>query len=186
MAGRNLISESYSEITMQARKMRQDFVCIFISHQRADKDICRKIADYLISIGINVYFDEYDQDLRLASETNNPKAVTAAILKGIKKSTHMLCVVSPNTLDSKWVPFEVGFGYDKTQLGVLLLKGIKKEQLPAYVRAAPLIVADLIDLNSFIEQLSYKGVILENRSLIKKYDDSSHPLANVMEKAMVI
>jgi TIR domain len=125
----------------------QNVKCVFISHQKADKDICRSIANYLISAGIDVYFDEYDQDLRIANQTQNPKAVTKAILKGIQNSSHMLCVVSPNTLDSKWVPFEVGFGYDKTKLGVLLLKGIKKEQLPDYIRAVDLIVPSIWHLN---------------------------------------
>lgn len=186
MAGKNFINENYSNLTMQAIKSRPDFVCIFLSHQSRDKDICRKIADYLMSIGINVYFDEYDIDLKIANQTANPKAVTAAILKGIKKSTHMLCVVSPNTLDSKWVPFEVGFGYDKTDLGVLLLKGIKKEQFPEYIKAAPLIIPDILDLNKFIENLSKKGLILENRNLIKAYNDVTHPLANYMERTMII
>jgi hypothetical protein len=186
MIGRNLINESYSDITMQGIKMRRDFICIFISHQSRDKAICREIANYLMSIGFNVYFDEYDIDLKIANQTANPKAVTAAILKGIKKSTHMLCVVSPNTLDSKWVPFEVGFGYDKTDLGVLLLKGIKKEQLPEYIKAAPLILADLWDLNKFIDNLSTKGIVLENRSLIKSHSGLTHPLANYMERVFVI
>jgi hypothetical protein len=181
MAGKNLITESYSDITMRALKSRSDFICVFISHQKADKEISRKIADYLMAIGINVYFDEYDQDLRLANQARNPKAVTQAILKGIQKSTHMLCVVSPNTLDSKWVPFEVGFGYDKTQLGILLLKGVRKEQLPEYIMTAPLIIPDIWDLNKFIEAVSSKGVVLENRILIKNYGDLTHPLANYME-----
>jgi len=39
----------------------------------------------------------------------------------------MLVVVSPNTIYSNWVPWEVGYGYDNTHLGVLTLKGIEDE-----------------------------------------------------------
>lgn len=31
--------------------------CIFISHQKADRVSAKKIADFLISKGIDVYFD---------------------------------------------------------------------------------------------------------------------------------
>ena len=43
----------------------------------------------------------------------------------------MLVVVSPNTTQFIQVGFlwEVGFGYDKTHLSVLTLKGIKDESL---------------------------------------------------------
>ena len=33
----------------------------------------------------------------------------------------MLVIVSPTTMKSNWVPFEIGFGYDKTELSVLTL-----------------------------------------------------------------
>ena len=35
-------------------------LCIFISHQKRDADTAKKIADYFITSGIDVYFDEYD------------------------------------------------------------------------------------------------------------------------------
>lgn len=165
----------------------QNVKCVFLSHQKADKDICHTIADYLIAAGIDVYFDEYDLDLKTANQAQNSKAVTNAILKGINYSTHMLCVVSPNTLDSKWVPFEIGFGYDKTQLGVLLLKGIKKEQLPDYIRAVDLIVPSIWHLNYFISKIENSTVeLLESRNIIKPWNNSLHPLLNAMESISVV
>jgi hypothetical protein len=171
----------------KSRGISQNLKCVFLSHQKEDKDICSKIADYLIGAGIDVYFDEYDLDLKTANQTQDSKAVTKAILKGVKYSTHMLCVVSPNTLDSKWVPFEIGFGYDKTQLGVLLLKGIKKEQLPDFIRAVDLIVPSIWHLNYFISNIENSTVdLLESRSIIKKWNDSFHPLSNFMETIQII
>ena len=34
----------------------------------------------------------------------------------------MLCLLSQNALDSKWIPWEVGYGYDRTTVVGLTLK----------------------------------------------------------------
>jgi hypothetical protein len=187
MVAQNIFLNKLSETTLRVIKSRSDFICVFISHQRADKEICRKIVDYLVGAGIYVYFDENDEDLKIANQTQNQKAVTKAILKGINHSTHMLCVISPNTLDSKWVPFEVGYGYDKTELGILLLKGVKKELLPSYIRAVDLIIPDIWDLNLFIAQIvKTPELLLESTNRVKNYNDLTHPLSNVMERILTI
>jgi hypothetical protein len=90
----------------------------------------------------------------------------------------MLCVISPNTLISKWVPFEVGYGYDRTQLGTLTLKGIKNSELPEYIKIAP-IIRDIYDLNNFIK-LHGNKYLLEARKFTE-YSNYSHPLANIMD-----
>ena len=43
-------------------------ICIFISHQKRDADTAKKIADYFITSGIDVYFDEYDTTVHFISE----------------------------------------------------------------------------------------------------------------------
>ena len=43
-------------------------LCIFISHQKRDADTAKKIADYFITSGIDVYFDEYDTTVHFISE----------------------------------------------------------------------------------------------------------------------
>lgn len=129
--------------------------CVFISHQQKDKDNAIKIADYLMSIGIDVYIDRYDTELRIHHQNNNPKGVTIAICNGINNSSHMITFVSPNTLYSSWVPFEVGYSYNKTELGVLCLKGIPKGKFPEYVRAAK-IIRDIYDLSILICNFSGK------------------------------
>jgi TIR domain len=151
---------------------------VFISHQKRDKEQARKIADYLKSVFIEVYFDEFDKELQQAEIDNNPKAVVSAIKNGIKSSTHMLCIISPNTLTSKWVPFEVGYGYDTTELAILTLKGISNSDLPDYVKTKP-IIRDIYDLNKFAEKYGNK-IILE-RKMFSDYRGYLHPLNNVMD-----
>lgn len=155
--------------------------CVFLSHQKRDKEEAKKIADYLQSAGIDVYFDEYDKDLRISHQSGNPKGVTKAICNGINNSSHMLVLVSQNTLYSTWVPFEIGYGYDKTELGVLCLKGIPKGALPEYIRTTP-IIRDIYDLNNLISTISGKpkDLLLETK-LMSDYQSTTNPLYGVMD-----
>lgn len=159
--------------------LNQNVKCVFISYQRKDQKEAQKVADTLIDIGINVYFDKYDSDLKSRNQLNNPSQVTNSLCKGINNSSHMLVVVSPSTIISKWVPFEIGYGYDKTDLSVLCLKGIPKGGLPEYIRSAK-IIRDLYDLkfsvNRFIDN--------ENKILYENKLDSSDwqiPLIGTMD-----
>ncbi|TKG89253.1 TIR domain-containing protein [Puteibacter caeruleilacunae] len=172
------------ESSILSRK-RLDIPCVFLSHQKKDAEYTRKIADFLIENEIDIYFDEYDIDLKNTNQNNNPDKMTKAILKGINSSSHMLVIVSPNTLYSNWVPFEIGFGFDKTDLGILTLKGIAKGKLPAYLKTAKRI-RDRYDINSFVRYLTRNN----DNELCKSfdyYDHSSfnHPLYNVMDSIIV-
>ncbi|MFO7823967.1 MAG: toll/interleukin-1 receptor domain-containing protein [Cyclobacterium sp.] len=179
MAGINRALASQKTFS-ESRKIR-GVECVFLSHQQQDKEICKKVADYLINAGIDVYFDEYDDDLKLHRQSNNPKGTTTAIRNGINNSSHMLVVVSPNTLFSTWVPFEIGYGYDKTDLGVLCLKGISKGKLPEYVRTAP-VIRDIYDLNNLLERLTgkTKELLIETR-MMSDHSSYSNPLYEAMD-----
>jgi hypothetical protein len=155
--------------------------CIFISHQQKDKEAAKKIADYLLAAGIDVYFDEYDKDLKIQNQGKNPKGVTQAICNGINNSSHMLVLVSPNTLVSTWVPFEIGYGFEKTDLAVLCLKGIPKGGLPEYIRTAK-IIRDIHDLNILVASTTGKSqeILLETK-MMSNFSNHLNPLASVMD-----
>lgn len=158
--------------------------CVFISHQQKDKDQARKVADYLQAAGIDVYFDQYDSELRIHHQHNSPKEVTASICKGINNSSHMLVVVSPNTVHSSWVPFEIGYGYDKTELAVLCLKGIPKGGLPEYIRTSR-VIRDIYDLNLLVGRLSSIPVeLLFESQKISAYSSVTNPLNSVMDSIL--
>ena len=155
--------------------------CVFISHQRQDKEEAKKVADYILQAGIDVYFDEYDSDLKIHHQNNNPKAVTSSICKGINNSSHMLVVASPNTLTSRWVPFEIGYGFEKTELATLTLKGIPKGALPEYMRTAP-VIRDIYDINKLIAQIfgKSKELLVESKQ-IPDFSNAKNPLIDVMD-----
>lgn len=155
--------------------------CVFISHQKKDKDAAKKVAEYLQKAGVEVYFDEFDKELRIHHQSGNAKEVTKAICIGINNSSHMLVVVSPNTIISTWVPFEIGYGYDKTDLGVLCLKGIPKGGLPEYAKTAS-IVRDIYDLNSYVSRVSGKSKeLLFEAKFMSRHDSINNSLASVMD-----
>lgn len=173
MAGINRalsINESRAKVNFSA-----NVKCVFISHQKNDTAYSKKIADYIMDSGIDVYFDEYDKDLRIYRQTNNPNGIVNCIKRGINTSSHMLCIISINTLDSKWVPWELGYGYDKTSQGVLTLKGINENQLPDYLKTTN-IIRGTKSLNSFIQNIA------DNYSMIlESHTKSLHSLDSVLD-----
>lgn len=151
---------------------------VFISHQKKDSDIARKIADYLEDAGIDIYFDQYDNTI----DRSNPESVVQAIRYGIENSSHMLVVFSPNTLGSMWVPWEIGYAYNShVNLGVLRVKSVPKNELPEYLKVVK-VVSDIWDMNQFISNLTKadrEHLITEGR--IRSYSDMYHPLIQFMD-----
>lgn len=151
---------------------------VFISHQKKDSDVAAKIADYLLDAGVDVYFDQYDSSINRA----DPNSVVNAIRTGIENSSHMLVLFSPNTFDSMWVPWEIGYAYNSLiALNVLRLKGVPKDKLPEYLKVVKVIL-DIWDLNQLISNLTKKdrnSLLTEGR--IRMYSDSIHPLSEYMD-----
>lgn len=172
-----------TQITNKTEHFAKNVKCVFVSYQSQDREAAKQIADYLLSAGIDVYFDQYDGDLRISNQTNNPKKLLDSLCKGINSSSHMLVVVSSGTMKSRWVPFEIGFGYDKTSLFTLCLKGIPKGALPEYLQTTN-IIRDIYDLNRIIPRLTNKSFdLLKSQNLI--FEDYSSPLNNIMDSLIV-
>ncbi len=174
--------ELYNEQTALQRK-QLGIKCVFISHQKADAPICKHIADYLMKADIDVYFDEYDKDLKYYYQTNNPKGVVNSIKKGIQQSSHMLCVISPNTLYSKWVPWEIGYGYDITKIAALTLKGLSEGQLPDYLKTVTL-VRGTTTLNDYIANIAgeTKTKMFTSNKLTNENTVFHHPMDNYLDR----
>jgi hypothetical protein len=179
MAGINRASKSF-RVFSESRKTK-GVECVFLSHQQNDKDICRKIADYLTSANIDVYFDEDDEDLKIYRQSKRPDGVVESIKVGINNSSHMLVIVSQSTLNSQWVPWEIGYGYDKIDLGVLTLKGITDEKLPDYLKTT-FVIRGTKSLNIYLARIT-RGVqyLMENSNLIKSHTVGNHPLDTYLD-----
>lgn len=146
--GRNYFDLSESERRLFSSSPSHP--CVFISHKKEDADFARHLSDYVMERGINVYFDENDPIL--AKEHKSPDEVVNAIKVGLEKSTHMIIVLSKNTLESNWVPWEVGFASAKDKEYRLLRLNDVYGDIPEFYKVAK-ILNDYDDLNNFLASM---------------------------------
>lgn len=146
--GRNYLTLNESERRLFSSSASRP--CVFISHKKEDADFARHLSEYVMERGINVYFDENDPIL--AKEHKSPDEVVNAIKKGLEKSTHMIIVLSKKTLESNWVPWEVGFASAKDkEYRLLRLKDVFGE-IPEFYKVAKLL-NDYDDLDKYLASM---------------------------------
>ena len=146
--------------------------CVFISHQQKDKPAAKLIANYLLSCGIDVYFDEYDKSIN----RGNPQSVVNAIKAGLRKSTHLMCLLSENAMKSKWTPWEVGYGYEHNVFCVKL-KEVAFSLLPEYLQVVP-VYSGYEALDVAIRNMRNTNNICEGQ--MRTFSNYSHPLSSIM------
>jgi hypothetical protein len=76
----------------------QEHIC-FLSHNKQDKDIVRRVASALHSYGIETWFDEW--------EILPGDKITEKIDEGLSKATSVIVFLSPNSVRSRWVKEEM-------------------------------------------------------------------------------
>lgn len=114
---------------------------VFISHRSTDKPIARVIATLLSSLEVSYWLDEEDRDLRNAASLgmNGDSALVHAIERGIRHSNNLLGLLSPRTIGSWWVPYEIG--YSRSQQATCSFLAIQpsaaKLDVPEYARITP-------------------------------------------------
>jgi hypothetical protein len=75
---------------------------VFISHKKQDSHTAQYIQRLLTLNDIESYLDITDPE---SMKTDN---ITEVITRNIKKSTHLIAIISDITQQSWWVPFEIG------------------------------------------------------------------------------
>ncbi|NOU91156.1 hypothetical protein GC102_36325 [Paenibacillus sp. LMG 31460] len=137
-----------------------------------------KIGEYIQNAGIDIYMDIYDHKLQQAVSAGNPIAITKSIEKGLSFATHVMCIVSEETVKSWWVPYEIGFGKraDK-QLSTLTL--MNTVTIPSYLEITR-IIRGTKSLNEYLTEVAKKStqVLESTTSFVTKnaYSKTSHPL----------
>jgi hypothetical protein len=158
--------------------------CIFLSHISVDKMAVRRIADYITAKGdIDIYLDINDDDLQRAAKAEDAAAITAFIERGLTNSTHVMCLVSANTVRSWWVPYELGFA-KKSGKPLSTLKLKDTVDLPEYL-AITEIIRGTESLNKYLTGVKRgltksitTGALTE--SLIRS-SAQPHPLDNYLD-----
>lgn len=104
---------------------------VFISHKKADRNKAIQIADYLRNHQIICYIDELDPSLKTTSD------ITNSIMQRVKQCTHLMAVVSDNTTESWWVPFEIGVASEASRR--ICSYRLNFVQLPEYLEKWPIL-----------------------------------------------
>ncbi|KKY74717.1 toll/interleukin-1 receptor domain-containing protein [Klebsiella michiganensis] len=75
---------------------------VFISYRHSDFALAISINKRLRDANIETYLDKLD------AESQTTDDITSVITRNIARSTHLIAVVSSQTAQSWWVPFEIG------------------------------------------------------------------------------
>jgi len=152
--------------------------CIFLSHISVDKSAAVAIGTYIAKSGdIDIYLDINDGQLQQAVSTGNAAGITQFVEEGLSHSTHIMCLVSADTVRSWWVPYELGFAKKAGKnLSTLKLKG--EIVLPAYLQISE-IIPGTRTLNEYLTKvrrgLGQTAVRSLTETLIS-HTAGSHPL----------
>jgi hypothetical protein len=122
----NLIIENPRSIENMIEKENQK-PKIFVSHSSADKLFVNKLRIDLEENGFSVWFDELD--------LNIGDVLSDEISKGIHNSHCFLIVLSPNSINSKWVNYELNEAYaihitGNKKIIPIIIDDLKKEDIP--------------------------------------------------------
>lgn len=176
------IAESYSVRSFNNRKP-----VVFLSHKSEDKDFVEAIGNYFLNAGIDIYLDKNDYKLQSAVQKEDSKKITECIHAGIAKSDYILCFVSRNTVESWWVPYEIGYG---KKAGIEIASLVRKdiEDIPDYLKIEK-VIENISGINNFITDIIKK----HQRPLMESYGREfaskdhikrasvSHPLAKYLK-----
>lgn len=79
---------------------------IFISHTTIDDTLARKVYQRLYAVhSIQCYIDDIDKEL---SNNRGRSSLTPLLVDRLRRCDTLLAVVTENTKQSWWVPFEIG------------------------------------------------------------------------------
>ncbi|HEY1170383.1 MAG TPA: toll/interleukin-1 receptor domain-containing protein [Verrucomicrobiae bacterium] len=82
----------------------QATVSIFLSHSHKDKDLVLGLIAYFEKLGIKIYVDWNDKEMpRVTNRETADK-----IKQKIAENNAFMVLATPNAIESKWVPWEVG------------------------------------------------------------------------------
>ena len=114
---------------------------VFLSHRREDKPVVRALSRLVSAFGIHFWLDEGDADVQRATALGmaGAAALVHAIERGVRHSTHLIGLLSPRTMGSWWVPYEIGFARAQSKGAIFVALELHDDlaSVPEYARVAP-------------------------------------------------
>lgn len=119
---------------------------VFVSHKQEDKDLALDVAWKIHGQGFDVWIDIINLPKLPAPKGLNRAVLLAAMIEmGLINCTHLVAVMTKNTVPSRWVPYEYGRVKDDPPNRVTVAAWVEPPNLgnlPDYVYLAPLLRTD--------------------------------------------
>jgi hypothetical protein len=127
--------ERYEKFAGCVGTSKETIMPVFLSHRTADDHVAQAIANRLMSYHkIFCYIDNFDPHTKTTTQ------VTSLILERINTCTHILALITNNTIGSWWVPFEVGVARQANRR--IASVDTSTQTLPEYLTEWPVLVGD--------------------------------------------
>lgn len=102
---RNYSRKYYDPINESNKRKYRATKTIFLSHSHKDADLIKPAIAYFLSQGIEIYVDWLDPEMPSVTS-----AKTASKIKDkIKENQKFVVLLTVNSKESKWVPWELGY-----------------------------------------------------------------------------
>jgi TIR domain len=123
---------------------------VFISHSSQDTWIARMVAEKVSALGATAWLDVKDLE--------GGDLITAKILEGLDTCEEAVVLVSPNSVGSQWVVFEIGAAWGQHKRITPILNNVSFDAI------TPLKEIKGVDLNDFDRFLSELGKRIQKAS----------------------
>ncbi|GAA5506162.1 toll/interleukin-1 receptor domain-containing protein [Novipirellula caenicola] len=110
---------------------------VYVSHSEETRDLARFVSQKLRDMGIDASSD----DLETHQETEQRRWLK----EEIGKSDAVVTLVTPNSLDSNWMQYEVGLATGLDRLVIPVVVDVKAHQLPEQIAAKRTLGLDQLD-----------------------------------------
>jgi len=133
---------------------------VFISYRHEDRSYVPRVAKFLKGLQAGIYIDFLDEELAKA-----PDSQTAPILRRrITQCSKLIQIITPNSSDSRWMPWELGLGD-----GILGYRNAVT--LPIINTYQPKVSQDYLDMYGHIETTTARNSTYEDWSI--QYPDNT-------------
>lgn len=133
---------------------------IFISHTTKDNALAQQVHRRLTSIhGISCYIDDVDVEL---AKQRGKSGLTPLLVDRLRRCDTLLAVVTANTKESWWVPFEIGTAREMPR-AIASVTSLPEtpSSLPEYLLEWPRL-RDNVDFDTFAREYKRRNILLES------------------------
>ena len=123
-----------------SKRLKRSRYLVFISHSSLDAWIARMMTEKIQSLGVNCWLDEKNLE--------GGDVIPDEIIRGIDACQEAIVLISPNSVNSQWVSFEIGGVLAQHKRVTPILNNVRPDEM------APMKHIKSIDLNKFEEFLS--------------------------------